>query len=543
MNRSLLYVILLLAFFLRIVGITWGLPSDANPVRPLQPDEQWAVEVMGEMNWANGDFNPDQAHREGTLAYTIWTSVAIVAQKAGLIPKLAWEIDHFDSSYGRLLLLMRLVNVFADCLSVVLAFLCVRALGFRVEAGLWSAFLFAVLPFELIYAHYGRTHAISNSLIMAACFAAAPMASGCSAKRTALCGFLCGCAAASRYPAAAVALVPLGALTIRFVNRWRENDVLEPGPAMRWARDCTIVVVFLFIGFILCDPYFFLEIETTRRAIDFQAKFFDQSQFGPVLFDTSKIRRYLTYLLPAGVQPYLWLYFYLTGAWLAFQPRLFRATLPLIGYLLVYFLIMAKGYCTDTPIFIRAMYGVFPGCALLAGIASDFFWKQLSKSVTGRRAAVGMLAGIVLPSILFDLAYVSAMQGEDSRTELRRYFLDAQRVEGRPLVVGVFPAFNNFVVLPALDGLDAPHPKVQFREDFVTNPGETDYVITAAFEPHQFPLFDKQSAELVASGSFARVLDLARAPSLLGYEFSVENNPHDLQYPFPRLSLFKRVRE
>jgi len=97
-NLFFMFLVIIVASILRFKGISWGLPSDELPLAPLHPDEIWAMTVLSQMNWSLGDFNPEMGHREGALAYYIWTAFGLVLKWMGVLNKMPWEIASYDSN-------------------------------------------------------------------------------------------------------------------------------------------------------------------------------------------------------------------------------------------------------------------------------------------------------------------------------------------------------------------------------------------------------------------------------------------------------------
>jgi hypothetical protein len=132
------------------------------------------------------------------------------------------------------------------------------------------------------------------------------------------------------------------------------------------------------------------------------------------LFDLSPFLRYLTFLIPYGMFPLLWILPCLAVLYLCFRPSEYPLTIPLLLFLLIYLYPMSKGYSIA---YARATMPIFPPLAVLIGIA-------LAEVQFGRRAALSfyltfILAIVMVPSILFDWVYTRAMRHRDVRSIVR----------------------------------------------------------------------------------------------------------------------------
>jgi hypothetical protein len=540
-GRSRIYLLLIffLGLTLRITGLGWGLPSDTDRRMPFHPDEVWAFETMQQMNWGKGDFNPEPAHREGTLAYTIWAASGELLKRAGVISDMPWTLQQYDSRYGRFLLMMRAVNALADAGGILLIYFCVISLTADTWAALLAAWLFAVTPFELIYAHYARTHTLSNFFALLVCAVGVTLLKQATSVRIALAGFLSGAAAATRYPAGGIVFVPaLYLLASAFSADSSSGTWWTRKNFYAVFRRESLLGICALAGFVCCDPLLFWDFQAALPHLKVQAGYVAAQQFeGSALYDFSRLGTYLLYLVPYGLLPCLWLVYYGASIWICLRPRLYRTALPLLAVVLLSLVVMGKGYLSQAQ-FIRAMYGAFPLWAFISGLAAADIRKILGNRPLLRKSAAVILFLLSAPSVLFDWAYVHAMCGLDPRTALAQYL---DRNESRAVIhVGIPPSFFDFPVRPGLQGI-RPTVLLETRDDFAEQPGDIDYVILIPYEPQQFAVAEQQLKHFQSGGKFRLVGDFRSAPSLFGHEFDNSRYPHDLQYPFPRFLLLQRV--
>ncbi len=481
----LLAAILALAAFLRLQGIDWGLPTAGVPHAPYHPDETWAMSVLRQLDPGHFGLNPVDAHREGTLAYYLWMFAALGLRAVGAISSPLPTIVEYGVEYRRVLLAGRVVTAMLDLGSIALLFLGLRKVTGGLIAPVLGALALAIAPFEVIYAHYMRTHIVANFFLTLVIFLSLDLAQDdLSNRRLTAVGLTCGFATATKYTAGVVALVPVMFLIARRLPY----------------RDCLL------------------------------AEFRWQA-----LFDLSRVYVFLGYLIPYGTLPLLWVLFYASVA-VAFVSRATRRiSIPLALFLLLYLYPMAKGYFA-APIFIRASLQIFPVLAFLVGLA----WNEL-ESRHWRRAvpvALPVVAGIVGASVLYDIGYTRAMARGDARDQLHAFMMAESAV--RPVTIGYYGGGHDyFLVRPALDAIPVDRVRTvtetnRLREGLVP---ELDFLVLTAFEPGNEMAVRSEIRSLEATGRYRFLRVFSNPIRAFGVTFDYPKNPHDLQYPLPKLYL------
>lgn len=538
MKRVVFFSILLLGFYLRLTGITWGIPTQEFPSQALHPDEVWAMQVLQEVSIELGDFNPDEGHREGTFAYFLWSGTAYFLKVAGIIAATPHPQQPYDESYARVLLAGRLLVVMFDLLCAVFIFFAVHVATRNFNSAILSLLVFLITPFEVIHAHYMRTHIIANFFIAFVIYLSFRLYNEDKKKLFFLTGFSTGLGFATRYPTLAVIVVP------GFVYCWNENivrNVISRNFASIWRSVVSfrwwIFAFGLAAGTFVGLPFLFLDFESARPHLMTQASYIatDEFRFSDIL-NLSRVWTYIRYLIPYGTLPGLWLLYYASTIYLLFRPKVYRYFMPLLIFIISYLYSMAKGYFA-LAVFIRAALPLFPAFAICFGLA---YW-DISARLEGKKFYRSVLhlciASIVSLSIFYDLAYDSAMR-HDPRVELAKYL--HQNWKRDSVRIGLYNhSLNYFVVKPVL--VASKHPSVRFLEEdsFHDAAKGVDFIILSAFEHEDYAVYHERQNWLRHSAKFTHVIDFSPNLVFAGINFNFPRNPHDLMYPIPAMDLWK----
>ena len=538
--------IVALAAVLRFTGLRWGIPTPEIPHYAFHPDEAWAMDVLKEIDVATGRFNPVSAHSEGTFPFYLWTLAALVARGLGLISQLPSGIVGYGVDYRRVLYLGRAVGVVADLASVALIYLTILKIVKDRNSALLGALIFAIFPFEVIYAHYLRGHVIANFFTVLTIYLSTWLYEREDTRVLVAAGMAAGIAAGTRYPAAMALGIPIAFL-------FYKRAVVEKGLRLDLKSVWRCFVHWSYwkvggsflLGFLVADPYLFLQYSSARAGLERQAEFVAKDQFTLVgLFDLSRVWVYIEYLIPYAALPALWTLLYFGVLYVVVLRKRYPYTLPLMAFLGVYLYFIAKGYYL--PVFIRGAMGGFPVLSIFAALAMGDLWRRLS----GRRwlqGAVGILVAAVVGSTLFfDAAYLASMNREDPRIQMYRYF--ANEVTQPKVVIGVHDGgWDAWIFRPALDQIR--NKPIEFVTDpnrlqriiAGQDPGEVDYFIVWVNMEGEQPPAEAAMRKLSESGRYKLEREFSNRIELFGIPFDPARRPGDLIYPFPKLYLFKRV--
>ncbi len=486
------------------------------------------MNVINKFSFSRFDFDPNDAHREGSLGYYIWSIGALIAR-----------LQDYNVP-AKTLFYSRLISILFDVASVALVFLIGTKLSSKKSIGLFSALLFAILPFEVIYSRYMRPHTMANFFVLATVYFSTFLeASSPKIKFPYLkIGILAGLATATRYPSVIVLFFPVFLLILETFK----NKTIAIQQAVKGSL---LIGVFWILGFFIADPYLFLDFQGATSALSAQASYADSKQFTTLssVFDFSKSWDYLTNILPLGTYPFLWALFYGSFVYLICTRKWHYWFMALSCPTLINFAAMTKGYLTSAE-FVRTLVFLFPFLCLISGIAFADFLSRFRKNKWIFRPVIFLIAIIISSTIAFDLAYVIGMtDGKDTREQLTSYLnteLDAKKTTH----IGLWEEgpYNSFVAMPALDPyIKSKTVRVseQPMDAYINRSLTPDYIVIGALHKPHFNEAISAISKLEETGRFQLLQTFENSPKFLGIEFNHEKFPHDMSYPYPKLYLLK----
>ena len=534
LRSALFSALLLLGAYLRVTGLSWGLNSGYGHDLNFQPDEFVSLRGVLQLDLLAGRIKAPGAYFEGTFNYYLWAVPQAVLKLAA--NKQADLSDSVNAQgHADLLYISRWMSVLVDLSTIVIVFLAIREATRRFYPSLLGALCYAVLPMQVIYAHFMRTHILSNLLCALVIWLSFKLRKSQSWQLLVLVGLISGLGAATRYPVGIIVVIPC--LYLLF-----DGDDNLPNWQLRLAKQAKNFVasqVWLIglgfgIGLFLGHPMLFLDPSSVTQAISNEtlryAAFHEFS--GSQLLNLSVLWRYVAYLIPFAMYPVLWVVPYCAIVYLLFRRGLYSLSVPILIFSFVYLYFMGKGYLG--PYFARITILLFPGFCVLVGIACN----DLQLKVRNKRTAAVVLSAALLlifvPSLVFDLAYDRAMQQKDAREVLRR---DLRNSIGEvPTRVGIWhygPYF--YTAMPAAKPLTSDKVVVQLQEA-----GEdADYLLVGLptqIDPAQINAIVRQ---IEAQGKFRYAKSYRVPVRIFGHEFKLMRFPKDMTYPFPMILLFR----
>jgi dolichyl-phosphate-mannose-protein mannosyltransferase len=525
----------LLAAYLRITGLTWGLGSGYGHDRNFHPDEFVSLRGVLQVDLPAGRIKVPGAYFEGTFNYYLWA-----------VPQMVLKISshrdvHFAgptsvNGISELLYICRWMSVLLDLCTMVIISLAIREATQSFYASLLGALCYAVVPIQVIYAHFMRTHILSNLLCALVVWLSLKLRKTASWQLLLCVGLISGFGAATRYPVGIVVVVPC--LYLLFDGR----SNLPNSKARLWERLKNFVarqvwligsgfVIALFLG----HPMLFFDPSSVIKAITGETlKYASLQQFSTSkLLNLSLVWSYITYVLPFAMYPLLWLILYCGIVYALFKRNLYSLTMPILIFSFLYLYFMGKGYLG--PYFARVTMLLLPGFCILFGIG----YADLQLRLRNNRLLTAVLTGAILfvpvPSVVFDIAYVRAMQQKDARQVVRE---DLQKAIGEaPATVGVWhygPYF--YTAMPAARPLRSQKITVLLQESPEQN---ADFFLVGF--PNQIEPAGMNAiiTGVEAQGKFKFERSYSVPVKIFGHEFSLMRFPGDMTYPFPTILLFR----
>jgi len=534
----ILGVVLCGAVYLRLRGLDWALPSTELPHFPFQPDERFTIDNLRSVVPSEGRLSPGDAHREGPFAYLFLYAAMVVSKWLGWVNVYPSQAVPYDAEYGRLMFIARAVTAIFSTLTVGMITWIVRRITGSVPLALLGGALSAAIPFEVIYAHYGRPHVIANFFLAVTLYYSLGVLDRHRRRDFILAGFFSGVSAATRYNCGPVVLVPF---LFAVFDRNRKQRLIDAG---------LYLCVGLLIGLIVADPFLITNFSEVKRQMAIQAQYAASDEFSiSQLLSLSRVWSYVSDLIPHGGFPTLWL-LWMAATVFSFFERKHKALSRSIGvFVLVYTYLMAKGYVI--PVFVRAVLPLMPFMTVLSVLFCSWIWKKAESSIPHRGLLIAALGLVVSPTALFTLSYVSAMSREDPRYQLLDFFQKDHPGSSIRIGAMTYP-YAWFVYKPIL-GIDPDSNATMGRfggKEFslierptIDRQGSpidaVDYYLLSGFEWQEIQSLDAHRAWLEDTGRYEYVTTIQNPIRILNRDLTDHPFPHDMRYPFPIFMLFK----
>ena len=529
--------LLLLAAYLRVVGLTWGLGSGYGHDRNFQPDEFVSLRGVLQLDLPAGRIKAPGAYFEGTFNYYLWALPQAVLKISGM------KDVHPSNSIStkdlsRLLYICRWMSVVFDLSAIVIVFLAIRDATRHFYPSLLGALCYAVLPMQVIYAHFMRTQILSNLLCALVIWLSLKLRKSPRWHLLLLVGLISGLGAATRYPVGIIVVIPCLYLLFDGGTHSTNSSIRLSGRVKNFVSTQVWLIGLGFgIGLFLGHPMLFLDTSSVTKAITGETlKYASLHEFTTSEFaNLSVVWRYITYLIPFAMYPLLWLLPYCAIVYILFRPNLYSLSIPILIFSLLYLYMMGKGYLG--PYFGRITMLLFPGFCVLVGIALANLPQRLRDKRILAVASTCALLFVIGPSVVFDVAYSRAMQQKDARQlvqeDLRNLIGDA------PAKIGIFrfgPYF--YSVMPAAKPLNSEEVEVRLQD-----PGQDADFFLVGFPTQVSPAqLNATVRQVEKQGKFKHAKSYRVPVTIFGYEFSLMHFPQDMTYPFPTILLFQANR-
>jgi Dolichyl-phosphate-mannose-protein mannosyltransferase len=534
LRSALFSALLLLGAYLRVMGLTWGLNSGYGHDLNFQPDEFVSLRGVLQLDLLAGRIKAPGAYFEGTFNYYLWAvPQAVLKLAANKHADLSDSVN--TQGHADLLLICRWMSVLLDLCAIVVVFLAIREATRRFYPSVMGALCYAVLPMQVIYAHFMRTHILSNLLCALVIWLSFKLRKSQSWQLLVLVGLISGLGAATRYPVGIIVLIPCLYLLFDGGSDVRSCRLRFAERAKHFvASQVWLIGLGFGIGLFLGHPMLFLDPSSVTQAISNEtlryAAFHEFS--GSQLLNLSVLWSYIAYLIPFAMYPLLWAVAYCAVLYLLFNRRLYNLSIPILIFSLLYLYLMGKGYLA--PYFARITMLLFPGLCVLVGTAWNDLYLRLGRRQTMAIVLIGLFLFVVGPSVVFDLAYDRAMQQKDAREALRE---DLQGFIGESsAIIGIARLGSYFYTsMPAAEPLKSDRVSVQLQDPA----NKADFFVLGFPRQMNRSYVEATIRAVEAQGHFKFEKSYSVPLTIFGYEFRLVRFPPDMTYPFPTILLFR----
>lgn len=402
--------ILLLALFLRLYGIDWGLPDDSHPLHSYDPDEVWSLFAA---EWlATGNIILKHFMYGGTVYFAVLNAISHMAE-------MLQDVLGGGNLLADTILLARYVLVGVALVTIILIYHVGRQLFDR-SVGLLAALFLAIAPAHVVWAQRLRPDEIAAFLAAVILYLSVKILHGKSdnLRYCVYVGIVLGAAVSFRFPLAVFVSAPLAALLLASSERpvaKRLRDLFDRKVAMMGL--CAIV------AYLLTSPQILMYPETFIAGLEIQWKY--QSGVFPSAVD-----------MGPGIYLYGWLmlhqalgYALYALAALGVLYALFRRTAAdwLLLAAIVPYLVLTS---FASWVMVRYTLPLVPLLAILAGRLAHLclsMWRPYGV------AAYAMIALVVGWTLLGDAAFLKMQAGENVR-ELATEWIDRHVPRGSSVV-------------------------------------------------------------------------------------------------------------
>jgi len=555
-SNYILLLIITFALFLRLTGVNWGLQHQNIPRYSTHFDEAFSVTCCKQIDINKLDINPESAQVEGSLMYYLWYGNAFVLNQIGLLHKMPKQIISIDQNYADFIFYSRLLIIFFDILSLLLIYCIVKKISKNINASLIAAFIFAIIPFEIMHSNYMRIHILLNTFLLLIIYFSLFIYEKENVSLFIKIGIILGLCVATRYTFIIVILIPILFFYYKkFLSLKRKTFYQIISIAFNYRL--LIMLLFLIVGLFIGNPSWILDFNSVLNGI----KYVNSTAISlnnDFLVNITRITNYIFWIIPAGTF-YLWILFYPTYIYSFFLKKYLKYVIPLSIFAIVYFIPMALYYSIFA---IRVALPLFPIFTIVSGIVIAHILQRFSANKIILYPFITIMGFIVISTAAFSSSVVKAMGNitNDPYIQLSEYFQNKTNKKELKIVV-IAPVMEQFI-LPNLYYIFNAIPEKKIKmfdgnyEKYYLNKtynsivnynalenDSVDYVVFCNIDYSSNDNIRNVIGKLTKNNDFVFEKQFKNEICLKNIYYNYTTNaPHDFRYPFQIFYLLKQNR-
>lgn len=534
-SRVSCLLVFAIALLPRLLGLRWGLPN-AGHWYSYHPDERQIVEAVAQLDFLNGDFNPNFFNYPSLYIYCVafaYSLQSTLGLSQSAIAGAPWPILQDVILCGRIL------TALMGALTVPLIFLIARRIG-GTGFAIVAALLMAFCPGHVQHSHFATVDVPATFLTALSIFFAM-RAISCDKYATrpkyfVWAGLAAGLAAATKYNAILVLIVPLVALCIERPNSTPKYFSATVAAAIGGFLIGCPFSVLSFSEFWGDGKYNGFAYELLVHPRQGSGEIFQQTGNGWWYHATFNLPFVLT--APLAVLS-------LIGLLLCFRDTRSKYFVPLAIFALVYFVAIG----TSQVRFLRYTLPMVPVLCIFAAFALERMAAQLARAKAASSKYFGRLA--VLPIVIVFIGTLNVVWpfvSADPR-DAAAHWLKENSAPGSSVALPTPPWFWT----PPLTPRDTPPPMTQVNQPpdgrfqlEISGFDQSKLARSKYFVASEFEWRDKERlndanyrdfiAVLERDYSPPRVFEVAIPLELPGRKFV----PHDFLYTHPKIRVYQR---
>gem|GEM_PF-968700 len=535
-TRNILIGIFALAAFLRLWGVSWGMPYIFHP------DERFMISRG--VYFFSGDFNPHLFIYPSLLMYILFLFNGlqfIFARLFGAFPSLEEFTNLYHSDPATFYIPNRVVIVLFALLSIYVVYKIANEITNR-ETGLLAASLLAVLPVHVMHSHFVTTDVPCLAFVLLSFFYSLRIIDSGGSKNYILAAVFGGLAASIKYNGGMIVCCMIMAHWLRV---WQENPIPWQDKLKRVFRSTfspkLIFNCFLSVlVFILTSPYVILDFNSFLNDFLFQLAV-QRRGHGLIFVGIENKIFYELFVVFKnwGGWPFLILIF----AGLLYSLKRVNAKIFLF---LFWIAIYSLALFSSNDLFVRYTILLIPFVTILAA-KSVYEGLYESNTTSVKALAIGLFSVAFIYMTIFSFSISKNMSGTDARVQAKKWF---EQTAAKADSVGIMLSATGMQTRddPPIDSTYTIYRDRSLVKLFEKNP---EWIMISSYDyvdylriGDKFDFTRENYYALKELRNEKNDYHLAKrfdtSPKILSHDFLGTYPLHDMMYPFSQIEIYQR---